>query len=167
MPARPADLDPFTDSLEVGFDFTDSRPHPLTNTQPHPLDQMRRIPEEPAAAWDTGNTRLVGFEGYGAEDANLAYLDTATNQVRQIAEGGWETGNTRQTGFDTGYGAGLGYLDGQTSNYPQGYVPPPTYQSALDGSDGGMSDGRSQGDQHATIAGDTTEKGGYWLRQRH
>lgn len=164
LPARLADLDPFTDSLEPGFNFTDSRPHPLTNTQPHPLDQMQQIPEEPATTWDTGNTRPIGFEGYGAEDANPAFLDTAERPV-----GGWETGTTRQTGFDTDYETDLGYLDHQTTNYPGGYIPPPTYQSALDGSDGGVSGGRSQGpDQQTTTSGDTmTEKGGYWLRQRH
>ena len=61
-----------------------------------------------------------------------------------------------------------------TDPYSAGmYVPPPCYQSALDGSDGGMSEGRGFEDameqQSSTPVDHVTEKegGGYWLRQRH
>lgn len=160
-------MDPFTDSIEAeygGYDFTDNKPHPLINTQPHPLYQMQQTAEEPVGVVDTG------FEGYGVDV-------TGTNQMQQIAEvpvGGWpwETSNTGLTGFNTGYetgGTNLAYLDDRvvpgTSDYTRGYVPPPPYQSAMDGSDGGVTSGRSQGmDEQTTSAGD---KGGYWLRQRH
>jgi hypothetical protein len=71
LPARSADLDPFTDSIEVeywGFDVTDNRSCPPI-TQPHPLHQMQQIREveEPPLS------RLTGFQSYGAEGANLAF----------------------------------------------------------------------------------------------
>lgn len=171
--ARPADLDPFTDSIEVeygGYDFTDNRPHPLINTQPRPLHQMQQIAEEPVGVVDTGGIGLIGFEGYEVNPAHQDSHVPGTNQMQEPV-GGWETGNTGLTGFDNGYetgGANLCYLDDpvpESSDYTGGYVPPPPYQSAVDGSDGGMTSGRGQGTAQQTPSGG--DKGGYWLRQRH
>ena len=87
--------------------------------------------------------------------------------------------DTSQTGSDTGYvsesgdftaysgeGHMMGHVTGGVAGYGAGgYIPPPTYQAALDGSDGAVSSGTSsnQFDSSGEAAGST---GSYWLRQR-
>lgn len=161
------ELDPFTDSIEVeygGYDFTDSRPHQLINTQPHPLDQMQQILEESGGTWETSNTGQTGFDTGYSEDTDFAYMYTDDYRPSEMADqhGLWDAGNPA---YGTG-GTDLAYLDDRvagTSDYTRGYIPPPTYESAMDGSDGGVSSGRS----HDTEQAGGGEKGGYWLRQRH
>ena len=168
LPSQSADLDPFTDSIEAefgGFDFTDSRSRPPNRTQPRPLSQITEV-EEPT--FDTGGTRLTGFS---TGDTRLTGFSTGdTRSTGFQANGAGETWDTGLAGFDTGYGTGgtgeFGYLSDQVpgTGYTGGYMPPPNYQSAVDGSDGGVTDGRGHRmDQQPTAGG----AGRYWLRHRH
>ena len=116
---------------------------------------MQQIAEEPSGlseSNDAGATpNTTGFRPSGA--------DLQLSNEPLPSQAGFEPGNTGLTGFETGgrYNTGGDYLGG--------YVPPPTYQSAVDGSDGGVSGGRGQ--QSEPPAGTAADKGGYWLRQRH
>ena len=100
---------------------------------------------------------------------------TQLPQMQQIEEESPQTSLTGLTGFDTGYGSDLataqssGHMTGAATNYSRGYIPPPTYQSALDGSDGGVSDGRinSEPQQTQQQQQQTVPTNKYWLRQRH
>lgn len=108
------------------------------------------------------------IEGYDFSDNRRPHSQTAMQQIveeRDDAIGPMITGSTYQSGHVTGH---------VTVQYSTGvYVPPPCYQSALDGSDGGVSEGRPGGfeDEQPSTPGDhVMEKGGgggYWLRHRH
>ena len=85
--------------------------------------------------------------------------------------GGFATGSSDLTYGGDGYGAmgGVagGHMTGGVAGYTAGgYLPPPSYQAALDGSDGAVSSGRSSNGIDSSGETDRTETGGYWLRQR-
>lgn len=76
-----------------------------------------------------------------------------------------------QTGFDTGYMSESGdfaYTSGShvMGHVTGGYMPPPTYQAALDGSDGAVSSEKSSNQSDSSGEGGLSGTGRYWLRQR-
>ena len=63
-------------------------------------------------------------------------------------------------------------LAAQITQYIGGYIAPPTYNTAVDGTDGSVSvmspesEGAGQGEGQQDYSS-TDKTGGYWLRQRH
>ena len=123
-----------------GYNFTDSRsPHFPTNTRPH-------LPIQPS----------------------MPTMDLVGHNTP-------ETSQPRHTGFNTGYETRCAYQGEQTVGFGGTYLPPPPYQAAVDGSDGSVStvgsssfEGETQQDPlPSVLTNDESNKGGYWLRQRH
>ena len=151
------DLDPFTDSLELeysgagGFNFTDGRPHPQSNAappmrEPRPHMQtarpMSQIMEEPMDMQQDGTTSFD--TGYISQSGDYTFS------------------GSHMTGHVTGGDAISDYTAG-------GFVPPPPYRAAVDGSDGAVSSGRGSDENLTDLSGETERigAGGYWLRRRN
>ena len=140
------------DSVDLGggYDFTDgNRAHSHPSQRPHPLTQptrpMSQIIEEPLdTSQDTSHAGQTVFDtGYApSESGDFMTYSGEGRMMGHVTEGGVAE-----------YGAG-------------GFIAPPTYQAALDGSDGAVSSERSS-NQTDSSSKAGTNIGGYMLRQRH
>ena len=70
-----------------------------------------------------------------------------------------------QENFDTGYGTreDISRQQDNMSGYPGGFVAPPPYHAAIDGSDRAVPVSGGRG----TMEEPGIEKGGHWLRKRY